>query len=149
MLKPTLLTALLISALAYGCGPFSRPADPERRKPVSSEPLAAELEVKVGNGVELALRVTNNTTGKLELLFPSGQTHDFTVVDSTGREVWRWSEGRMFTQIVQNRILDSNGGTLAIDAAWRSTIPPGRYVAIASLLSENKPLEERVEFEVR
>jgi hypothetical protein len=28
-------------------------------------------------------------------------------------------------------------------------IPPGRYVAIASLLSENKPVEERVEFQVR
>jgi hypothetical protein len=54
----------------------------------------------------------------------------------------------MFTQAMQNRILDADGA-LVIDAAWRSPIPPGRYVAIATLLSENKPLEERVEFEVR
>lgn len=115
---------------------------------MTGDSLAAVLEVKVENGVRFALRVTNNTPSKLELLFPSGQTHDFVVVDSAGQEVWRWSEGRMFTQVLQNRVLDTNG-TLAIDAAWQSTVPPGRYIAIASLLSENKPLEQRVEFEVR
>jgi hypothetical protein len=148
MTRPTLLAAILLSGLAFGCGPFSRTAEPERRKSVSGDSLAATLEVQVRNGVEFALRVTNNTSGKFEFLFPSGQTHDFVVVDTAGREVWRWSEGRMFTQAMQNRILDADGA-LVIDAAWRSPIPPGRYVAIATLLSENKPLEERVEFEVR
>lgn len=115
---------------------------------MSGDSLAAALEVKVEDGVRFALRITNNTPSKLELLFPSGQTHDFAVFDSAGKEVWRWSEGRMFTQVLQNRILESSG-TLAIDANWRGTVPPGRYVAIASLLSENRPREERVEFEVR
>ena len=115
---------------------------------MTGDSLDAVLEVKVQNGVQFALRVTNNTPSRLELLFPSGQTHDFVVVDSAGREVWRWSEGRMFTQVLLNRIVDSYG-TLAIDASWQSSLPPGRYVAVASLLSENRPLEERVEFEVR
>ena len=142
------LIALALVPLFSACGPFSRSAEPERRKPVTGDSLAAVLEVKVQNGVQFALRVTNNTPAKLELLFPSGQTHDFVVVDSAGREVWRWSEGRMFTQVLQNRVLDTNG-ILAIDAAWHSRVPPGRYIAIASLLSDNKPIEQRVEFEVR
>jgi len=54
----------------------------------------------------------------------------------------------MFTQALQSKVLES-AATLSWDAAWRAEVPPGRYVAIASLLSENKPLEERVEFEVR
>ena len=111
-------------------------------------PVVAVLDVKISDGVSFVFRVTNNASGKLELLFPTGQTHEIVVVDSGGREVWRWSEGRMFTQALQNRILESNA-TLSWEAAWRSKVPPGRYVAIASLLSENKPLEERVEFEVK
>ena len=54
----------------------------------------------------------------------------------------------MFTQAMQNRVLESNG-TVSWTASWKSEVPPGRYVAIASLLSENRPIEERVEFEVR
>lgn len=143
------LSALLVlSGVTYACRPMAGSAEPERRKAVTGDSVDAVLEVKVRNGIEFDLRVTNNTPGKLELLFPTGQTHDFVVVDSTGREVWRWSEGRMFTQALMNRILDSNS-SLAMDAAWRSTLPPGRYIAIASLLSENRPLEERVEFDVR
>lgn len=111
-------------------------------------PVAASLDVKVRDGIEFAFRVTNNEARKLELLFPSGQTHEFVVLDSVGREVWRWSEGRMFTQVLQNKVLETNA-TVTWEAAWRYAVPPGKYVAVASLLSENKPLEERVEFEVR
>jgi hypothetical protein len=147
MIRFSPISLVLATALS-ACGPFSRSAEPEHRKPVSGDSLAATLDVKVQNGVQFALRVTNNTPAKLELLFPNGQTHDFVVVDSLGREVWRWSEGRMFTQVLQNRVLDTHG-TLAIDAFWHSKLPPGQYVAIASLLSENKPLEQRVQFELK
>lgn len=114
---------------------------------MSGPPIAAALDVKIRDGIELAFRVTNNEARRLELRFPSGQTHEFVVADSTGREVWRWSEGRMFTQALQNRILESSG-SLSWEARWKAPLAPGRYVAIASLLSENRPLEERVEFSV-
>ena len=54
----------------------------------------------------------------------------------------------MFTQAYQNKFLDS-GSSVIYEAAWRAEVPPGRYVAIASLMSENKPVEQRTSFEVR
>jgi hypothetical protein len=145
----SVLSALLVAAtLTYACGPRARSAEPERKKVVEGPPIAAKFEVTIRDGIELNFRVTNNAARKLELLFPTGQTHEFVVVDSLGNEVWRWSEGRMFTQAVQNKLLASSA-TLTLQAAWRAEVPAGRYVAIASLLSENKPLEERVSFEVR
>ena len=145
----SILSAFLIAiGVAYACGPRARSAEPEGRKVVSGPPIAGALEVKIRDGIEFAFRVTNNASRKLELVFPSGQTHDIVVVDSVGREVWRWSEGRMFTQALQNKVLESSA-SLRWNAAWRAEVPPGRYVAIASLLSENKPIEERVEFEVK
>jgi hypothetical protein len=145
----SILSAFLLAiGVAYACGPRARSAEPERRKVVAGPPIGTALDVKIRDGIEFAFRVTNNASRKLELLFPSGQTHEIVVVDSVGREVWRWSEGRMFTQALQNKVLESSA-SLSWDAAWRAEVPPGRYVAIASLLSESKPIEERVEFEVR
>ena len=106
--------------------------------------VASSFNVKVNSEVAFAFHVTNNATRRLELTFPSGQTHEITVLDSLGQAVWKWSEGRMFTQSFQNKILEANE-TLTYEANWT---PPraGKYTAVASLMSENHPLEQRVEF---
>jgi hypothetical protein len=148
MNKSVLSALLLAAALTYACGPRARSAEPERKKAVEGPPIAATFEVKVQDGIEFDFRVTNNAARKLELLFPTGQTHDIVVVDSAEHEVWRWSEGRMFTQAFSNKLLESSA-SVGWKAVWRGRVAPGRYTAIATLLSENKPLEERVAFEVR
>ena len=66
--------------------------------------------------IRFALDVTNPTKKDVELTFPDGQTHDFVVLDSVGREVYRWGAGRMFTQSVQNRTIDG-GETMHITEA--------------------------------
>lgn len=112
--------------------------------------IVTSLDVRQnGSALAFTFRITNNAKKRLELVFPSGQTHDFVVVDAAGEEVWRWSAGRMFTQVLQNKILGANG-TLAYEVAW--TPPPGTdgatLTAVATLLSENHPVEERTAFAV-
>ena len=77
----------------------------------------------------------------------NGRTHDWVVFDSLGNEVWRWSDGRLFTQAMQNKVLRTDD-SLRYDGSW-SDAPPGRYVAVATLSSANFPIERRVEFVVR
>jgi hypothetical protein len=88
--------------------------------------------------------VANDSRKRVELTFPDGRTHDFTVLDASGREVWRWSTGRLFTQAMQNRLLDAND-SVVYDERWS---PPraGRYTLVAQLHSENYPVQQRVEF---
>ena len=148
-MHPRLVSVLLVAAaLAFACGPRSHTAEPSRRAaPASGGPVVvSSLNVKVNSEVAFAFHVTNNAVKSLELTFPSGQTHEITVLDSLGREVWRWSEGRLFTQALQNRVLGSSE-TLTYEAHWQ---PPhaGHYVAVASLMSTNHPLEQRLEFDL-
>ena len=112
--------------------------------------LESALDVNSGNprdGVRFAFSVTNAGGGKVELNFPSGKTHDVVVLDSLGHQVWRWSDGRMFTQLLQNKILRT-ADTLGFDGRWPNA-PRGRYVVVATLASDNYPLERRTAFEVR
>ncbi len=149
------ITFGLLSAavLAFACGPRASTGDTagviraSRAKTQNGPALTSTLAVTVKNGVALNFRVMNTGSKRLEVNFPSGQTHEVVVVDSLGREVFRWSKDRMFTQSIQNKVLHVSD-TLDFDATWKNA-PAGKYTAIATLASENFPMEQRTDFVVR
>jgi len=100
------------------------------------------------SSVRVSLHVVNTGKKRVELTFPSGQTYDFVILDSLGREVWRWADGRMFTQALRNRLL-AGGEALDFEATWEPPVlPPGRYTARGVLASENYPIVQQVAFVV-
>src|SRR5206468_12135212 len=108
--------------------------------------LQSNLEIKSErDGVRFLLVLTNETRKHVELAFPNGQTHEFVVVDSTGREIWRWSSTRLFTQAVQNKLL-SSGETMRVSEQWPRPVQHGKYTVIASLNSTNFPVQQRADF---
>ncbi len=113
----------------------------------SNAPLTPSLDIAVNDDVRFAFHVANDGAKKLELLFADGRTHDVVVLDSIGREVWRWSDGRLFTQAVQSKVLRASD-RLAFEEAWDDA-RPGTYTAVATLASSNFPVEQRVAFTVR
>jgi hypothetical protein len=111
-----------------------------------SSRINSKLNLAVtSHAVRLALAVTNTGEHFTEVRFPTGQAYDFVVVDSVGREVWRWSHGHLFTQGVQNKQLGA-GETMRVSETMTDTLKPGRYTAIAVLKSQNFPVQERVDF---
>jgi hypothetical protein len=117
-------------------------------KPIPSA-IAALLYVHASDtNIRFALHVVNNGKKRIELTFPSGQTYDFVILDSLGREMWRWGNGRMFTQALRNQPL-SGGETIELEESMKTAIlPPGRYIARALLTSANFPLVQEAEFTV-
>jgi hypothetical protein len=149
--RPIVIAAAIV-ALILACGPRaqrSATAGTHNANTVTAPSLdtaiAASTRVTVGSGVDFAMHVTNLHDHALELRFPSGQTHEFVVIDSAGREVWRWSEGRLFTQSLQTRLLASRE-TLSFIDRWDGGGRSGRFTAISTLRSANHPVEERVDF---
>jgi hypothetical protein len=98
-----------------------------------------------GDDIRFSLQVVNKTPKSVEVNFASGQAYDFVVVDSVGREVWRWSADRIFTTSVRNKLL-GKGEAISASEKW-SSAKAGKYTAIAQLTSSNFPIEEKVAFE--
>ena len=149
-LVPPLLCAL---AVALACRPGARPtvatAAPKHHRAArgtDSATVALRLAVDTAHGIRFALQVVNEGDKRVEMRFRSGLVHDFVVLDEHAREVWRWSEGRMFTQAVQNRVLAA-GDSLAFAESWKPD-RPGHYTVVARLYSPNYPAEQRAEFDV-
>jgi hypothetical protein len=148
------LAFIAAAVLAYACGP--RAGRSQQERPVSTkkmnapgDPMAPSLAVSLRRGIDFAFNVRNASTRRLEIRFPNGKTHDFVVLDSVGRELWRWSDGRMFTQALRNKLVDANG-TVAFEDRWDNPPPTlhGTLTAVAVLNSENFPTETRVSFRV-
>jgi hypothetical protein len=161
-----ILSLLAAGVLAFACGPRSRSSEsggvaslqalqltnkvevPSRRRGDAKPDarIASRLNVNIAaNEVRFAFNVTNIGRKHVELSFPNGKSYDIVVVDSLGREVWRGSTGRMFTQGVQNKQLGT-GDVMRVSETWKRPTQHGHYTAIATLNSSNYPLEERADF---
>ena len=161
-----IISLLCAGALAFACAPRSRSDTPvalasmlpirssvdvERPRRASTKRAEVKLDtrfdVKVdANAVHFALVVKNVGGKHAELNFADGQSYDFVVSDSTGREVWQWSTGRMFTQSVQNKQLGA-GESMRVNESWnRRSVRAGRYSVTAILKSSNYPSEQRATF---
>jgi hypothetical protein len=131
------------AAARIGAAPAAAPL---RHGLAADATLATTFDVSVnGDDVHFVFRVTNTTGKKLELNFPNGQTHDVTVLDASGGEVWHWGSGQMFTQALRNQPLDSHA-SLTYQVRWRRPAAHGALTAVGTLTSTNYPTESRVAF---
>lgn len=165
------ISVLCVGAVAFACGPqthndASAPKSAAivatntgdidiqqqgdaRRARLKDSALDAQLIVRTSESpMRLALHVVNTSKKRIEVTFPSGQTHDFIVLDTAGREVWRWGTGRMFTQAFRNKLMAA-GSTLELEEELKSVeLKPGRYIARGTLVSNNYPLIQEAEFTI-
>jgi hypothetical protein len=168
------ISGVCVAAVAFACGPRSHNEAATQRQTATLTLASMDVSPRVSqqgsarmprtpmdsaltgkiyvtnseSHLRLALHVINTSKKRVELRFPSGQTYDFAILDSVGREVWRWGRGRMFTQSLRNKLL-SGGESLEMEEQVEDlTLAPGRYTARATLTSQNYPIIEETEFTV-
>ena len=89
--------------------------------------------VKRGQAVRLTIRLVNNAGTPAKLTFPSSQKYDFWIT-SGGREIWRWSSGRMFAQEVARQEIGGQTG-IVFSESW-SPEQAGTLAAHAEFLAQ-------------
>jgi Intracellular proteinase inhibitor len=101
------------------------------------------VTVPAGRPVTFAVVAENRGAQTTPLVFPTGQSFDL-VISRDGREVWRWSAGRAFSQAVRNeemRPAERRAERITwpgTDQAGR-TVEPGSY-EVRGLLALEAPL---------
>lgn len=108
--------------------------------------LQSSLTAEAADGsVEFTYVVENAGDAPVELTFMSGQQFDITVT-ADGEEVWRWSDGRMFTQAIQEVSLDPDE-ELSFTAAWDDA-ESGTYEVTGTLATQSETAEATTECSV-
>ena len=148
-----ILPLLCAASVAFAAAPFSHDEKPVATARHHAEEKAAPIVTTFditrpkddADKLHFTLSVRNNTSKMLELRFPDGQTHDFVVKDFAGKEIWRWSQGRMFTSAMRSETLKGKGGT-AFEESWDAKGQHGSFTAVAVLRSNNFPIETTIQF---
>ncbi|HEX2095539.1 MAG TPA: BsuPI-related putative proteinase inhibitor [Longimicrobiaceae bacterium] len=141
------LSLALAASGAIACAAANGPMpDDSSAGSTGPGPLVSSLQVETSaDSIRFVLQVTNTGPTPVTLDFTSGQSFDF-VVQQGGREVWRWSADRMFTQALRTETLRP-GDTRSFDAAW---VPPagtrGEFVARGFLTARQYRAEQRAQF---
>jgi hypothetical protein len=84
-------------------------------------------------GIKITMVALNVSDKILPFRFGSGQTYDFVIHDAaSGREIWKWSNGNFFTQVVRTDSIRV-GGKWEFEITWNrkdndeKAVPAGRY----------------------
>ena len=106
-----------------------------------------------GEQVELTLTVTNAGKEPAALSFRSAKQYDF-IIKEDEKELWRWSQGRMFAQALTTLTLQARESK-SFPVVWPQTsrdgsqIRPGSYEAVAILSLSGHPLSTSARLEIR
>ena len=107
--------------------------------------LDSALEVTVGDGVRFQFTVVNSGDTPVELTFRDACKADFAVYEGD-EEVWRYSDDRMFAQVLTTADLQP-GETAAFEETWPDP-EPGDYTAEATLRVRERDVTARTPFSV-
>lgn len=130
--------SLLCALLAPGCCDVGTSEEAARSFETTLVTRTAQGDESAEFGAREAITwvlTVRNTTREVQVLsLPTSQTHDLALVDENGRELWRWSAGRMFAQMLTELVFAA-GETKRFEIHWDQRlgegrwIPPGRYRA--------------------
>ena len=122
--------------------PAERTPVPAKCPIVNGEPvhdLVAELvlgdgamEFAAGEAIAMSLTITNCSDAPVIRHYSDSQQFDFVVSDDEGQEVWRWSDGFAFLQILMEQTLQPDE-SVTYTEIWDQNsddaqpVSPGRY----------------------
>ncbi len=107
----------------------------------------------VGEPVNIVFTLTNPTEREIRIQFTSSQRFDF-VVRRDKTEVWRWSNGRMFSMMLTTMVLKPQSSK-SHTAVWAQKdnsgrpVSPGRYEVLALLPLHQPIFSQPVPFTIR
>jgi Intracellular proteinase inhibitor len=141
----TFLVSSLTACLVIGATGNGARAPAERESGMAVRLTVATPRPAYGPGDTIAVDLTlRNPDGPAETLrFATGQRYDVELWDEGDRPLWRWSEGRMFTQMLGQERLGP-GDSLTYQVALPAPATPGQYRVVGRIPAMERPLEASV-----
>lgn len=102
-----------------------------------------------GEPITMTLHVSNRTGEEVLLQFLSAHRFDFAIRDARGSQLWRWSEGQIFAQVLGTEALGPARPQIIYQAQFRGNLAPGWYSLEATLVAKDRPLSTSLLIQVQ
>lgn len=111
--------------------------------------------IKLGDLLHFNISIENLDSKPHQLVFNSSQRFDIRIEDASGKQVWNWSDGRMFAQMIETITIEQHGST-SFTAMWPMrdardrTVQPGNYKGFVKIMADGiKDKEVELEFTIK
>ncbi len=108
-----------------------------------------KISYSVGEPIKMTVKIFNYTKKDIVFYFNTAQRYNFIIKDEEGNEIWRWSEGRMFAQMLEEEILGPSNSEVIYTAEYRNKLSPGYYKVTGVFIAQEKPMSGSIIIEVK
>jgi len=102
-----------------------------------------------GEPIRITFEVFNHAPTPVRFDFTSSQRYDVVIEDQQGKEIWRWSSGRMFTMALGQETVGPAKPQLTYEAEYTAKLKAGRYGIKGLLTDANRQISATISVEVR
>jgi len=99
-----------------------------------------KMSYSVGEPIIITLKIFNYTEEDFIFHFNTSQRYDFIIEDEEENEIWCWSKGRMFAQMLGEEILEPPNSEVIYTADYKDKLGPGYYKVTGIFIAQDRPM---------
>ena len=139
-----LIIIVVILSLGLWWGIYGNSASENKNMSYGMSIMIDKMSYSVGELITMTLNVFNYTEEEITFHFNTSQRYDFIIEDEKGNEIWRWSEGRMFAQMLGEEILGPNNPEIIYATEYKDKLSPGYYKVTGIFVVTDRPMSGNV-----
>ena len=149
MIILVIITVMVFSALGLWLTAYGNTTSEERNMNYGISMSIDKMSYSVGEPIKMTFKIFNYKEENIVFYFNTSQRYDFIIEDEEGNEIWRWSEGRMFAQMLGEETLGLTNSEIIYIAEYTDKLSPGYYKVTGFFVAQDRPMSGSIVVEVK
>jgi len=103
-----------------------------------------KMSYSVGELIMMTFKIFNYTEEDIVFHFNTSQRYDFIIEDEEGKEIWCWSEGRMFAMMLGEETLGPTNPEIIYATEYKGKLGSGYYKVTGILVAKDRPMSGNI-----
>ena len=144
-----IIAILVFLSLGLWLTAYGNTTSEERNMNYGISMTTNKMSYTMGEPITMTLKIFNYAEEDVVFHFNTSQRYDFIIEDEEGNEIWRWSEGRMFAQMLGEETLGSANPEIIYKAEYKGKLSSGFYKVTGILVAQEKLMSGSIIIEVK
>ena len=144
-----IISVVVFSVLGFWLAVYGNTTSEERNMNYGISMSIDKMSYSVGEPIKMTFKIFNYKEENIVFYFNTSQRYDFIIEDEEGNEIWRWSEGRMFAQMLGEETLGLTNSEIIYIAEYTDKLSPGYYKVTGFFVAQDRLMSGSIVVEVK
>jgi hypothetical protein len=149
IIKLLIITVVIFSVLGLWLIASGNTTSEERNMNYGISMMTDRISYTAGEPIIMNLKIYNYVEEDIVFHFNTSKRYDFIIEDEEGNEVWRWSEERIFAQMLGEEILEPSNPEVIYTAEYKDKLSPGYYKITGIFIAKDRPMSGSIIVKVK